>query len=535
MKLLSIFSVILYLSPFTMSNIQQLTNPILPILLGNSKLISGKHTFVSYINISSFFELRNNLKVQIDYLTQNKNINPMSNELIKQAWSLLSQVDQLLEAVHPNIRKKRGLINIGGTVSKWLFGTLDHEDGERINSVLNHLSKNDHLLEEKINNEISLTKELMVRTNKTLFEIKSNILITMNFIKQHQDNINVINALNLIINSLISLENSLSQLINAVTFAHLNKVHPTFLSFNNLKIMSQKMSSLYSNDQVAIFREQHSFYKFLGIQIIFNKERIIFLIHFPVLNPVQFKIFFVYPVPIQNKIISPSRPYLILNEKIEEFQYEEELCEKIEDTFYCKSHLEANTDCIVEIMTRNNATHCNTLFFHADMMTANQVTPHNVLVTTPTTALVTEVCQEEKHTQLQPGSYLISLYDNCYVKTGSETFHSSEDSLFAARVVQLPTLNMSTIKNRSSTLQLKSMDLNEIRHITSVVRDQNKLKLTEQTEPSTSLWSYWLWILISIIMCLVIYIGISCYYKVSYPYPIFSLGRTERPTQSSEA
>lgn len=518
-----VFSLILLFSPFARSLIQELTNPILPIYLGNAKVISSKHTFVSYLNISNFFDLRDNLKTQISFLAENKNINIMSNELTKQAWSLLSQVDQLLEAIRPTIRKRRGLINIGGTISKWLFGTLDHEDGERINLVLDHLSKNDHLLQEKINNEISLTKELMLKTNKSLFEIKSNVEISMNLIKQYQDNINVINALNLIINSLISLENSLNQLMNAITFAHLNKVHPTFLSFNNLQIMIQKMLSLYHNDQIAIFKEQHNFYKFLGIQIVFNKERIIFLIHFPILNSVQFKTYFVYPVPIQYKIIPPPRPYLILNEKTEEFQYEEELCEKIEETFYCKNHLEDNIDCIVDIITRNNASHCNTLSVHIDVVTANQVTPNNVLLTTPTTTLVTEVCQEEKHTELQSGSYLISLYDNCYIKTSTEAFYSSEDTLLEARVIQLPTLNMSLIESNLITIKLKSIDLSEIKHIASVVRDQAKLQLPKEIKPSTSSWSYGLWILTGVIMCLMTCIGVSCYYKISYPYPLVNL------------
>lgn len=377
MKILYIFSLILIYNQFITASIQQLTNPVLPILLGNTKIISNKHTFVSYINITDFFELKNNLKLQVVFITKNKNESTMSNKLTGQAWSIIYQIEHLLEAIIPNIRKKRGLINFGGTVSKWLFGTLDHEDGERINSVLNHLNKNDHLIQEKINEQMSIAKDFMVKTNQSLFQIRSNIITTMQLIEKYQEHINAINALHLIINSLISLESTLSQIINAITFAHLNKIHPIFLSLHNLESMIIKMNSLYNKNQLVDFQHTQNYYKFLGIQLIFSKERIIFLIHFPLLYPLLFKSYFVYPIPIQNKIISPPKPYLILNEKTRRYQYQEDLCEKIENTFYCKNHLETNEDCVVNIVTSNMASNCSSLLVHLDLdtPTANQVTP----------------------------------------------------------------------------------------------------------------------------------------------------------------
>ena len=532
MRLFLILSItLLILTTITHASIQILTNPILPIFVGNTNIIINKHTFVSYLNITDFIDLKNNLKQQIIFVRNNKNDSTMASELTEQAWLLNTQIEHLLQAIQPNLRKKRGLINLGGSISKWLFGTLDHEDGEKINSVLNHLNKNDHSIQEKINNQMSIAKEFMSRTNESLYRIRSNVITTMKLLEKYQERINVINALHLIINSLISLENNLNQIINAITFAHLNKVHPTFLSLNNLESILSKMRSLYHKDELAHFKNKQNFYKFLGIQLIFDKKRIIFLIHFPVLYTKQFKSYFIYPVPIQTNIISPIKPYLVLNEKTKEFQYEDDLCEKIEDTFYCKNHLENNDDCVVNIIEKNDATNCTTLPVHFDTLMVNQVTPQNVLLTTPTLTNMIEKCQDERHYTVHPGSYLISIPNKCLITIGTETFYSAEENISEATVILLPSINMSLLEKDESSLNLQTMNLEEIKHITSIVNSQKKLLLQNNEKINHQSW-LWITILICVIICILIYFGVRCYYRINYPFPIVQMVQRRNKTEN---
>ena len=116
----------------TNASIQKLTNPILPISLKPTRIITSRHTFITYLNISELSNIRNCLSSQLSFVISKKNLGSHAINLIKQANTLLSYIDGSLAIIYPK-RSKRGLINLGGKVSKWLFGTLDAEDGKRIN------------------------------------------------------------------------------------------------------------------------------------------------------------------------------------------------------------------------------------------------------------------------------------------------------------------------------------------------------------------------------------------------------------------
>jgi hypothetical protein len=333
----------------TNASIQKLTNPILPISLKPTRIITSRHTFITYLNISEFSNIRNCLNSQLSFIISKENLGSHTLNLIKQAKTLLSYIDDSLEIIYPK-RSKRGLIDLGGKVSKWLFGTLDAEDGKRIDLILKHLDKNDHLLQEKINDQITLAKEIMTKTNNSISQIKANMLMITRTIDQFADEINKVNTLNLIINSLLILQIHLNQVTNAITFANVNKIHPTFLSMENLNSIAAKIKASYSTTQLVNFKDHHSYYSFLGIQLIFKNDRIIFLIQFPILMPQNFKTYFIYPVPINNKIILPNKPYLILNERSVLHQYQDEPCEEVENVHYCLNHLLTEEDCVVSII-----------------------------------------------------------------------------------------------------------------------------------------------------------------------------------------
>lgn len=518
MRILLILSFILLICS-TNSSIRKLTNPILPINLLPTRVILNKHTFVTYMNLTELNEIKTNLETQLNFVISKKNLGSHTFNLIKQAKTLLSMVNNSLQTIYPHKRIKRGLINLGGKISKWLFGTLDADDGKRIDLILKHLDKNDHLLQEKINEQISLTKEIMNKTNKSIFQIKSNIKIIESVINKFSEELNEVNTLELIINSLLILQIQLNEISNALTFANLNKVHPSFLSLENLNIIFNKIKTLYSSKQIVQFKNYLSYYSLLGIQAISKENRLIFLIHFPILIPFEFTTYFIYPIPIFNKIISPPKPYLILNERNELYQYQLEPCEEIEKTFYCHNYLQTEEDCIVNIVTQNKASNCTAVPVNLDEPIANQVTPQNILFTTPKNIIITESCSVEKHHELTPGSYLISIPTNCYFRINDEIFLSGNEDLPPAKVIQLPQLNLSEIPERPSKIKLTKMDLEEIKHLTTKINSQHEIFLPKDKPVEDHSTPIWIIILICLFISILVFMGVTCYYRMCYPYP----------------
>lgn len=518
----------------TNASIEKINNPILPINLLSTRIITSKHTFVSYLNVTDFVNIKNDLKLQLHFVQTKKNLGNHTLNLIEQANILLSYIDNSLRMFHSNKRSKRGLINIGGKFSKWLFGTLDDEDGKRINSILSHLDKNDHLLQERINEQISLSKEIITKTNISLSKIKSNLISVNKLINKFSERINEINTLELIINSLLILQIQLNQITNAVTFANLNRVHPNFLPLDILTSLIKKMNTSYPRNQLVHFKNSQSYYSFLGIQQIFKDNKIIFLIHFPILMAANFKTYFVYPIPINNKIILPQKPFLVLNERNDLYEYQEEPCKEIEDTYYCRNHLQTEEDCVVNIIKENIANNCSSIPVHLKRAIANQVTPHHVLLSTPKQISVTEKGSTEVHHELSPGSYLINMPSNCHLYINQEVFTSENEDIPSAVIVQLPYLNLSLIPERAKKIQLSNLNLEEIQQLTTKVNNQHEINILKDPLLSEDkLIPVWTHALIYLAIIVVIFLGVTCYYRSCYPYP-YPLRRRKTRNEEEE-
>lgn len=68
-------------------------------------------------------------------------------------------------------RRKRGLWNSAGTGFNWIFGTMDSEDRQDIESHLNVIDQNNHNLINNLNQQISINENF----NKTFMQIKTII------------------------------------------------------------------------------------------------------------------------------------------------------------------------------------------------------------------------------------------------------------------------------------------------------------------------------------------------------------------------
>ena len=338
-------------------------------------------------------------------------------------------------------------------------------------------------------------------------------------INQFSDEINRVNTLNLIINSLLILQIHLNQITNAITFANVNKIHPTFLSMENLNSMATKVKSAYPATQIVNFNDHHSYYSFLGIQLIFKDDRIIFLIQFPVLMPQNFKTYFIYPIPINKKIILPNKPYLILNERSVLHQYQDEPCEEVENVYYCLNHLLTEENCVVNIIRKIEPNNCTTILVHLDKAIANQVTPHNIIFTTEKKAVLTESCSIEKHHELGPGSYIITIENNCHFSINQEIFTAGNEYISPATIIQLPQLNMSLLQQRPTYIKLTSLDMEEIKHLTKKLNTEKEVNILDDQILEKKSIPTWIHFLIYLMVALLIFLGVTWYYRTCYPYP----------------
>lgn len=128
-------------------------------------------------------------------------------------------------------RRKRGLINLIGSFSKFLFGTMDHEDSEKIYKRLEDLDKS-------TDSSINIAEHQL-----TLLKINTNVLgqSLINLTQQHNILVERSNRLNSLITSM--LKNHSIEIKHIHALAEINEV--ALFMLNELQKLSEDLTSTF--------------------------------------------------------------------------------------------------------------------------------------------------------------------------------------------------------------------------------------------------------------------------------------------------
>lgn len=150
-------------------DIEPINNPILPVLKGTSFIVDNRYTVHYHINVTNIIlclkqveettlvlnqTLQKARKVEISHLIPVK-LNYTFNTINKLKIILSHYVNS-----KSNYRHKRDLINLVGTAEKWLFGTLDADDGIRYENYIRLLRNNQKILNQDLNSQKVVLEKL---------------------------------------------------------------------------------------------------------------------------------------------------------------------------------------------------------------------------------------------------------------------------------------------------------------------------------------------------------------------------------------
>lgn len=140
------------------------------INLDKEQLVTQTDIIIHIIHPSEILNL-------IDDISNRTNLVNSIQEKILQTE--ISELKHKLKTIIPNKRSKRGLVNGVGTLSKWLFGTMDEQDRQNIEKHLQTVDYNNHLLITNYNEQIKINHQFHKTFNqlKTIIENDRNILL----------------------------------------------------------------------------------------------------------------------------------------------------------------------------------------------------------------------------------------------------------------------------------------------------------------------------------------------------------------------
>ena len=244
-------------------HITPLDAPFLPFHLGQAKLIQNKHTFIHFLEIKYLNSLLDRIKSFYDTIINrigknnpqrkdNLTYRHITDHLLSITLHVIATADAKLNNIRPQSSTKRGLLNIVGKTSKYLFGTLDSDDGRIYDDAIDILMKNQNSIKYDSDVQMSLMQEMINNYNKTITILSNN----QNLIEAHlatletdlgrmfdeiNDFIQIQDVLTQIISNCRNLITFLDNVETAITFAKLNTVHSAILSKENIESMIFKL------------------------------------------------------------------------------------------------------------------------------------------------------------------------------------------------------------------------------------------------------------------------------------------------------
>lgn len=451
-----------------------------------------------HVNLTPPLETTCNIQNKLVFI-QNKISDYRPNQLIETLSDkihntiILSQHLQIkLNNFSKRSRVKRGLVNIVGTASKWLFGTLDADDEQYIHTYLDQLKLNQQKIQQNLNKHHIILNSLIKLHDdnfKTLEENQNKLQQQLTALIRevnYRDDSQQIISLSHIVDSFILQLNMIGSFINtletAMSFAYTHVLHSSIISPDKLQSTISLVNTIYKVRRVPELSNIMNYYSLLSAQVIIGENVILFKIHIPIIDSITYKYFQLYPIPISNKMIIPEDSYLLLN-NYNNWTSEEE-CPQVEDKYYClHTKLHKKQPCLATLIG-SGKNQCEQQYVNLTQTNVLQISSNKLLVIPATTVNLKALCSVEGLYEVKHPS-VIHL-DNCSVEIMDKHFQT-EDTLKQEFIFNLPSVNVSAEKpQKQRIMQLKHLDLTGIKHLSTMT---DNLNLQDISFPHTHMWT----------------------------------------------
>lgn len=434
---------------------------------------------------------------------------PDDQQLNRHSIAVLSQqlkrsqelIDELIPTYH---RTKRGLFNFIGTFQKSLTGTLDAEDGERYEANFKNLFENQKTLKADMENHMSITKDLINQTNRTISSLIENQQIIVKQIEKFQQTVNENSMCNwpkTTTGTLLSLSeitnevnDYLDGLLTAQTFARHAELHSNIIEPSQLQKELQEITEYLKDASLPIeptIQNVPIYEKLIKVNTYQKGTIIYFVLKIPVVEKQLYEYYRLYPVPNEEyEIIIPDSKYVLLNKRT--FTESNQPCQEIRNQeFLCENEVLKDINgksCSIQLITHDKEQKCQiNLVRYLNNQIIKIEESNSWIVTAPQQTTITEDCNPEstRRTEIK-GNYLVTIPYGCKAKINSKILLPKNKEEFQPTPVNMPRLkiNFNHKEGNPMVLNLTNIDLSQFstlkQHISNLqqeVKSRNLLGL----------------------------------------------------------
>lgn len=508
------FIIILLILPLTIDaqyEIEVLTNPLLPINQGTSCIVTSHHHIYYHVNLTNIRNCLRKVKTSLRQINSTLlNITtPFKTLLLTRTHDLYDQIKEIKQFIkHYSVsnstsqRNKRGLFNIIGKAHKYIYGTLDADDGERYDNYITTLRENQNTIQQEISSTQTILKNLTKHTDLLLDDIKENqdkIQQRINELSEITESTKSTMYFTMILDNVENNIRKLSEIcINiqtAINFADIGILHYSIINCKDLKNI---ISQLNIKTRIP-FDNIIKYYEIAHTDVIIKNDLIVFYIAIPLISGKPYTLYKIYPIPIQGKIAILQNPYFLSS--ADEFYNTQEKCPKVEGIILCsRLQLSTNEPCVLNPL--NITGHCSLTPIQYNITSITQLSDNSLIIIPSSKEKNHFICPIQETLEVITEPSLI-LPHQCSIKIKNDYYDSQEIDSVNLRL-KLPTIkiNKELIQN-IKPLQLKEINLDtiheDLKHVNSL-----KIQPLKQFEGNATSYIVSIVIIIIIVICVII-------------------------------
>ena len=291
--------------------------------LGQARLYHQTWRIIGTIDTTSLtkrcdeiWQMKNNLLTSCQGKCQEITEIKLLRTRLTRTCNNIKLLDQITD-VPSKKRKRRGLINFVGSLSKTLFGTLDASDLNYIDSEIDKLYNVTNSLAKGLTNQTHIIKLLLNNANNVNVRIISKMYNQR--VEMNRD-VKISNYLTMCGFLLADLQEDVNAITNAIGDAKHGIIHPQV--FTPLNLVNGIKALEDSNHRAYSIENKIENYQVIldisNINILLSKKRLSYIIDIPVLEDDPYSVYHVIPIPIRKGkayfIVLPENEFLLLDQ-----------------------------------------------------------------------------------------------------------------------------------------------------------------------------------------------------------------------------
>lgn len=275
----------------------------------------------------------------------------------------LRQVEYYLNHIQElsgETRIRRAPLEFIGQISKILFGTLTTEDAYYINAAIMHVENKTNDLAALLINQTTATRTRFGELYNATLKIRTQLTQLNQHVQNKINNLgnqivrnkiqwefeHIIESIDM---AILEHEIDLNIIIDAILFGKQGLIHPRMISPRDLMKNSMTIKEQIPHAEFPVLineQEMNNLIKMSNLRIVYSDNRLIYILHIPLLTPGTYKIYKPIPLPARQEfdsnkyaIVTTDVKNIGLNEDADSFYefYEGELkeCTALKDTIVC--------------------------------------------------------------------------------------------------------------------------------------------------------------------------------------------------------